>query len=145
MMRSFLLITAVAAVLFCTSCSMLIRQDPPLRQKQENGAPAAAEPAKEGPAVSGKSSGQGFLTARQVEEMSPDELERHLEERRRKESARALSDDLASGKLTEKDRRRMRSNVTRPLTPEERGSAFPWKSEPGLRSETLRDTTTFGH
>ena len=77
--------------------------------------------------------------------MSPEELERYMEERRRKESARAFSESLGNEKLTGKDRRHMRMDVTRPMMPEERGSAFPWKSEQGSRSESLRDSTTFGY
>lgn len=140
MMRSFLLISAAAAVLFCTSCSMLIRQDPPPAQQQ------SAKPSN--PEAAGKKAEGGAarpLTDEEIARMSPEELERYLEEKRRRESARAFSDDLASGKLTESDRRRMRENVSRPMTPEERGSAFPWKSEPGTRSESLRDTRTFSH
>jgi len=142
MMRSFLLISAAAAVLFCTSCSMLIRQDPPPPQHQHKGKPPKPEAGKK----PGEKKGGRTLSDREIAEMSPDELERYMEEKRRKERAQAFSDDIASGsKLSESDRRRMRENVSRPMTPEERGSAFPWKSEPGSRSESLRDTRTFRH
>ena len=139
-MKSVFFLLAAAAVFFCTSCSMLIRQDPPPQQsKQSSGTP------KEAGKESGNGKGENSLTAEQIAKMSPEELERYMEEKRRKESARAFSEEMAEGKLTEKDRRQMRMNVNRTMTPEERGSAFPWKSEPGTRSETLRGSTTYGH
>ena len=141
MMRSFLfLLPAAAAVFLCTSCSMLIRQDPPPAQQKQNGGTPSEAGQKPGEEKGGKP-----LTDRQIGEMTPDELERHMEEKRRRESAQAFSDEMASGKLSERDRRHMRMNVTRPMSPEERGSAFPWKGEPGSRSESLRDSTTFNH
>lgn len=139
-MRNFLLLPAAAAVFFCTSCSMLIRQDPPPEESKKN-----SQTRKETGKKSAEDKGTRALTDREIAEMSPDELERYMEEKRRKERARAFSDDLAEGKLSESDRRRLRENVSRPLTPEERGSAFPWRSEPGTRSESLRDTRTFSH
>ena len=139
-MKSFLLLPAAAAVFFCTSCSMLIRQDPPpQQQKQQDGKTPPPEAEKK----PGAAEGAGALTEKEIAEMSPEELERYMEEKRRKERARSFSDDLAAGKLSESDRRRLRENVSRPMTPEERGSAFPWKSEAGTRSETLRGTRTF--
>ena len=137
-MKTFLLISVSAALIFCSACSMLIRQDPPLRTDQNN-AENTADPANP------QEKKMQPLTDKQIAEMSPEELERYLEERKRRESARKFSDELAPAKLSEQDRRNMRSNVSRPLTPEERGSAFPWKNEPGSRSESLRGTTTFGH
>ena len=134
-MKTFLLISASAALLFCSACSMLIRQDPPDQRNTANSA-NQTDPQKKTTQP---------LTDKQIAEMSPEELERYMEERKRKESAREFSEELAPTKLSEQDRRNMRSNVSRPLTPEERGSAFPWKNEPGSRSESLRGTTTFGH
>lgn len=140
-MKSFLLLPAAAAVFFCTSCSMLIRQDPPPQPKQQDG---KTPPPEASGTKSATAKGTRSLTEKEIAEMSPDELERYMEEKRRKERAKAFSDDLASGKFTEQERRQMRENVSRPMTPEERGSAFPWKSESGTRSESLRDTRTFG-
>ena len=139
-MKAFLLFPAAAAVLLCTSCSMLIRQDPPPPRPQNGGTPKQ-EAGKNSPEAKGAKA----LTDEEIARMSPDELERYMEEKRRKERAQAFSDDLAKGKLTEHERRQMRENVSRPMTPEERGSAFPWRSEPGSRSESLRDTRTFHH
>lgn len=135
-MKAFLLLPAAALLLlFGSACSMLIRQDPPIQQQnpQKNTASSAEQTAGTQP-----------LTDKQIAEMSPDELARYMEERKRKENARAFSEDLNSGKLSERDRRQLRGNISRPLTPEERGSAFPWKNEPGTRSESLVGTTTFG-
>jgi len=127
MTRILLLLSAAAAVVFCSACSSLIRQDPPPSgQNRPDGSTAP-------------------LTDKQIAEMSPEELERYMEEKRRKEKARAFSEDLSRNSYTESERRHMRMNVSRPMQPEEQGSAFPWKNEPGNRSESLRDTTTFNH
>ena len=146
-MRFLLLLSAASAVFLCSSCSMLIRQDPPPPQKR----PGAETPAKHPdaqpapPPKAGQAKDAKTLTDRDIAAMSPDELERYMEEKRRKESAQSFSKEMAEGKLSEHDRRQIRENVTRPMAPEERGSAFPWKSEPGTRSESLRDTRTFRH
>ena len=133
MTKFLLLISAAAAVVFSSACSSLIRQDPPPSgQKLQDGAAA-------------QSSGKQALTDKQIAEMSPEELERYMEEKRRKEKARAFSEDLSRGNYTESERRHMRMDTSKPMQPEERGSAFPWKNEPGSRSESLRDTTTFYH
>lgn len=127
MTRILLLLSAAAAVVFCSACSSLIRQDPPPSgQNRPDGSTAP-------------------LTDKQIAEMSPEELERYMEEKRRKEKARAFSENLSRNSYTESERRHMRMNVSRPMQPEEQGSAFPWKNEPGNRSESLRDTTTFNH
>jgi hypothetical protein len=138
MTRILLLLSAAAAVVFCSACSSLIRQDPPPSgQKKQDGGTAAQPSGKQNPAP---------LTDKQIAEMSPEELERYMEEKRRKEKARAFSEDLSRrGDYSESERRHMRRNVSRPMQPEEQGSAFPWKNEPGNRSESLRDTTTFNH
>ena len=137
-MKLCFLLTAAATVFLCTSCSMLIRQDPPPAQSKQNDGTQGGS-GKE----SGHAKGEGSLTAQQIGEMSPEELERYMEEKRRRQHAKEFSEGLAEERLTEKDRRRMRMDVTRPLMPEERSSAFPWKSEPGSRSDSLRDSTTF--
>ncbi len=132
MTKFLLLISAAAAVVFSSACSSLIRQNPPPSGQKQDGAAA-------------QSSGKQALTDKQIAEMSPEELERYMEEKRRKEKARAFSEDMSREKYSESDRRHMRKNVSRSMLPEEQGSAFPWKSEPGSRSESLRDTTTFNH
>lgn len=138
-MMKNLLLSAAAILLLCSSCSSLIRQDPP----QDQSKPGNATSSQTGAASGSKNPPP--LTDRQIAEMSPDELERYMEERRRRESARSFSEGLAQENLSEHDRRQLRENVSRPMTPEERGSAFPWKGEPGFRSESLRDTRTFNH
>ena len=106
---------------------MLIRQDP---QK------AQAEKSKtEKPS--------GGLTPEQIESMSTDELKAYYEREQKKKEAKNFSEGLHWKGESRAERKQTLFDTSRKLSPEEQGSVFPWHSEPGFRSESLRGTRTF--
>ena len=106
-----------AALLFGSSCSMLIRQEP----EKEKTAPAPAG-----------------LSAEQIGKMSPEELKAYYEREKKRKEAKEFSENLSLKPESRAERKEKLRDPSRQLTPEEQGSVFPWHSEPGFRSESLR-------